>query len=1222
MKKRKVLSAVLTLNILCSAMVPVAWANDVSVQAVESVDTQGVSEEPTVTGGQSGVDYIFDGSTLTILTSKPMTISWNGGDGSVSGNIVVEHGVTANLTFNNVFIQPLEEESTLSIEGNAVANVVLKSNTKNYLEDVEINGELCLSGNGRLDCTNLGMSKQEGKLKINDGEINASNYLAQNIVIDNGILYIGNSLYADNCTINGGFPQEPAILSGSGQEWIDEIEFHANDMNINGGTFARNGSLEKNTVFGQALSEGKKLRVTQFTEDSRIFEAYQVVNENDINSFSVKGSGYKYENRVLSLSDGAQVTISSTRQVNDLIEVGNERETANATIILDNVDVYTASPAIRIYDGSSLTLKLQNGSTNILQSVGWKKPAIDVRPNSSIVIDGSGSLQTLGNGGGIVGDYNSSVNIKSGKIIAKSVGELVENLGTNPGIGGSKIIISGGNIITEGGTGIGGNGFGTASQKIQIDGGTIQAIGHMGAAIGNANFATGGSIVINAGDISALTDNGGAAIGSGVEASFDRIEINGGNIVAETNSDLYNQGGGAAIGLGWTRGNLDDPSSERNISIDSISINGGHIIADADVGAAAIGGGKSSDGYITSVGSIDITGGTIEAYGGAGAYGIGAGKGGIGGKFSTGDGNPVIITNSISDQNSESVWNGVFIVDSMNGGVGKIYGNKVTPTNDFAIPAGKTLEVDADQSLIIAKGITATNNGTVIRDKNGVVDVRGKWLGNPVIVKGEEEGSAVTGVTLNKRTLALKPGENEILMATVSPATAANKSLRWTSSNTDVATIDANGKVNAVANGMAVITVSTVDGGFMAQCTVTVSEKQTEVVAVENVKLNKTSLTLDIGESESLKATVTPEEAANKNVTWSSNDEDVASVDAKGKVTAISRGTATITVRTENGNFAAQCKVTVTDPNATTTDTETQPDGSTVTTVEDVNGSSSSTIVDVNGVVDTSVTLSDSAVSDAAKNDTAVILPMVGVKASTDIASAPSVTVDLPGNTPVQVEIPVLDMTPGTVAVLVDKNGNETILKNSVLGNNGLIVTLSDGETVKILDNTQTFSDVDSSHWAKNNIDYVTSRGLFVGTSASEFAPETPMSRAMIVSVLQRYEGDDTAASPGEDWYEGARQWAMEAGISDGSDMMGNVTREQLVTMLYRYIGSPQMIGGLNSYSDVSSVSSYAEQAMVWAVRNGIIGGMTADTLAPQGMATRAQVAAILQRFIAWEQTA
>lgn len=662
---------------------------------------------------------------------------------------------------------------------------------------------------------------------------------------------------------------------------------------------------------------------------------------------------------------------------------------------------------------------------------------------------------------------------------------------------------------------------------------------------------------------------------------------------------------GAAIGSG--------DSWQDQSRVDNISISGGNIVAKSQSGAG-IGGGAG----LTSVGTIEISGGTVEAYGGKGSDGIGAGKGGIGGKFSTSDGAPVIITNSISDQNSEGIWNGVFIVDNMNRGVGKVYGTTVTPTNDFTIPEGKTLEVDANQSLIVADGITATNNGTVIRDKNGVVDVQGKWLGNPVIVKGAEEGSAVTGITLDKSTLALAPGKTVTLAATVAPQTAANKEVRWTSSNTGVATVDATGKVTATANGTAVITVSTVDGGYTAQCTVTVSEDTPEVVAVENVKLDRSSLTLDVGETEQLTATVTPENAANKSVRWRSNDENVVSVDANGKLTAIDSGIATVTVTTEEGNFTALCKVTVVDPDDTTTDTETKPDGSTVTTVEDVNGSSSTTTVDKNGVSITTVALSETIVEQAARNDAAVILPMVGVTATTNMDTAPSVTVDLPGSAPVKVEIPVLDLTPGTVAVLVDANGNETVIPNSVLGNNGLIVTLSDGDTVKILDNTQEYSDVAANHWAKGNIDYVTSRGLFVGVDDENFAPETSMTRAMIVSVLQRYAGDTTSASG--NWYEGARQWAIAHGISDGTNMNGNVTREQLVTMLYRYIGSPQIVGSLNSYSDNASVSPYAEQAMVWAVRNGIIGGMTADTLAPQGLATRAQVAAILERFIAWEQ--
>lgn len=524
------------------------------------------------------------------------------------------------------------------------------------------------------------------------------------------------------------------------------------------------------------------------------------------------------------------------------------------------------------------------------------------------------------------------------------------------------------------------------------------------------------------------------------------------------------------------------------------------------------------------IGTINITGGTVEAYGGEGADGIGASKGGIAGTFSTGTGNPVIITNSISDQNSESVWNGVFLVDNMNGGVGKIYGSKVTPTNDFEIPAGKTLEVDAGQSLVVAKGITATNNGTVIRDAKGTVDVQGTWRGNPVVVRGgEEEDVAVTGVALNKQSLTLAPTETETLVATISPADATDQSLRWRSSDSDVATVDANGKVTAAAEGTAVITVSTVDGGFTAQCTVTVSGTEEEK------------------------------------------------------------------------------------PGDETTDTETTPDGSKVTTT-----------IDKNGVSATTVELSETIVEQALRNDAAVTLPMVGVRATTNMNTAPSVAVNLSGREAVKVEIPVLDLTPGTVAVLVDARGNETVINNSVLGNNGLVVTLSDGDTVKILDNTQKYGDVAANHWAKDNIDYVTSRGLFVGVDDENFAPETSMTRAMIVSVLQRYAGDTTSASG--DWYEGAHQWAMENGISDGTNMNGNVTREQLVTMLYRYIGSPQVVGSLADYSDDASVSPYAEQAMVWAVRNGIIGGMTADTLAPQGLATRAQVAAILERFIAWEQ--
>ena len=100
-------------------------------------------------------------------------------------------------------------------------------------------------------------------------------------------------------------------------------------------------------------------------------------------------------------------------------------------------------------------------------------------------------------------------------------------------------------------------------------------------------------------------------------------------------------------------------------------------------------------------------------------------------------------------------------------------------------------------------------------------------------------------------------------------------------------------------------------------------------------------------------------------------------------------------------------------------------------------------------------------------------------------------------------------------------------------------------------------------------------------------------------------------------WYEKAMAWARENGISDGSNPNGSITREQLATMLWRYAGSPAGDGSaIGRFTDSGKVSSYAVEAMNWAVGTGLIGGMGDGTLAPQGSATRAQVATILMRFV------
>jgi len=173
-----------------------------------------------------------------------------------------------------------------------------------------------------------------------------------------------------------------------------------------------------------------------------------------------------------------------------------------------------------------------------------------------------------------------------------------------------------------------------------------------------------------------------------------------------------------------------------------------------------------------------------------------------------------------------------------------------------------------------------------------------------LVVAGE---IAVTGVSLNKTALTLAEGSSETLVATVSPSGATNKKVTWTSSNSTVASVDQTGKVTANEAGNATITVETEDGSFTATCEVTV----TAVYHVTGVALNKTQLNLNVGASETLTPTVSPSNATDKSVTWSSSNSSVASVSTNGTVTAVAAGSATITVTTNDGNKTATCTVTV-----------------------------------------------------------------------------------------------------------------------------------------------------------------------------------------------------------------------------------------------------------------------------------------------------------------------
>ena len=183
------------------------------------------------------------------------------------------------------------------------------------------------------------------------------------------------------------------------------------------------------------------------------------------------------------------------------------------------------------------------------------------------------------------------------------------------------------------------------------------------------------------------------------------------------------------------------------------------------------------------------------------------------------------------------------------------------------------------------------------------------WKNFTKIIEMEPETILATGITLNKSSLTLtSAGQTSTLVATVTPSNATNKSVTWTSSNTSVATVSSTGVVTAKANGTTNITAKTADGtNLTAQCTVTVDIKATSIT------LNQSALSFTAAnQTATLVATVTPSTAANKNVTWTSSNTNVVTVDNNGLVTAVAAGSATITATTNDGtNLSASCEVTV-----------------------------------------------------------------------------------------------------------------------------------------------------------------------------------------------------------------------------------------------------------------------------------------------------------------------
>ena len=450
--------------------------------------------------------------------------------------------------------------------------------------------------------------------------------------------------------------------------------------------------------------------------------------------------------------------------------------------------------------------------------------------------------------------------------------------------------------------------------------------------------------------------------------------------------------------------------------------------------------------------------------------------------------------------------------------------------------------------------------------------------------------AAATTITTQPSNVTVTEGETATFSVT---ATGSNLTYQWQQSTDGSAWANISGATSSSYTTQA----ATMDmDGWQYRCVVTdgnsngvTSQAATltvtaATVSVTGVSLDKTELSLTVGGTETLTATVAPDNATDKTVTWTSSNPSVATVE-NGVVTAVAPGTAVITATTQDGNHTATCAVTVrpdippANPNYRITVEATQ--GGTVT--------------------------ADPTAAKAGATVTLTPVPDRGYQVGS---------------------VAVTDRFGDAVAVTEQADGTYTF----TMPNGQVTVTVTFAET------PLPFTDVTEGDWFYDAVRYAYETGLMDGVGDSLFAPNSETTRAQLVTILYRLEGEpEVSGTSGftdveaDIWYTDAVAWAAQNGIVNGvSDTEfapgDDITREQLAVILYRYAAyqgyDVSQRADLSGFGDASSISGYAQEALSWAHAQGLVLGFEDGSLRPQGTASRAQIAAVLMRFLAAVPTA
>lgn len=381
---------------------------------------------------------------------------------------------------------------------------------------------------------------------------------------------------------------------------------------------------------------------------------------------------------------------------------------------------------------------------------------------------------------------------------------------------------------------------------------------------------------------------------------------------------------------------------------------------------------------------------------------------------------------------------------------------------------------------------------------------------------------------------------------------------------------------------------------------------------------SNTSTTTTKNEDGSTTKTTTNKSTGTKTEVTTNTDGSTTTVETKKD------GTVTTTEKDKDGNTVT----TVEKSDGTSTTTEKNKDGSEKVTEEKADGTTVTTEKDTDGTKTVTTEKADgSTTTEEVRKD--------GTEVKTETTTDGETTSEVKADGKAEVTIPVPDTEKVQMVVVTDENGNNTYITEVETNDDGVSVTTDGNATVSVMSgNKKEFVDVHHvDHWSEKSVDFVHILGLMNGTSENHFSPDVDLTRAMLVTVLYRAEGEPEMKNAQwfEDvekgqWYSDAVAWATFNGITMGygNGNFGpndNITREQIVAIMHRYAqykGYDVTQGGMliREYSDYENISDYALNAMTWSVNIGMLSGRGNNNLAPQSYSTRAEVAAILERFI------